>query len=152
MAFDITNPDDLAALKLEVTTDPVGVGYDVNGPTKFILDNLNDPENNPGSETTGAPLTTRVLWEIAADNSDDMTPHGQFSVGDQFVMQQLFEISQSPDDDLSWARAKVLQLFPAQDGIAQDINALLRAMSRAEVLFGVDTTITQNDWFAARDS
>lgn len=152
MAFDRTDPADLLALKTEVTTDPAGVGYDVAGPTKFILDNLNLPENNPGSETTGAPLTARVLWEISADNPDDLTPHGQFSVGDQFVMQQLFEITAGPDSDLSWARARVVGLFPANDGIPTAINALLRGLSRAEVLFGTDTTISQQDWFAARDS
>jgi hypothetical protein len=152
MAFDRTDPADLLALKTEVTTDPIGVGYDVNGATKDILAMLNDAELNPGNETTGAPLTARVLWEISADSPDDLTPHGQFSVGDQFVMQQLFEISSGPDDDLSWARARVLNLFPANDGIPQAINALLRGLSRAEVLFGTDTIISQQDWFAARDS
>ena len=94
--------------------------------TQQVIKPINDPDANVGNETTGAPLTARALWEVAADNPDDLTPHGAFSEGDQFVMQQLFEISQGPDDDLSWARARVLSLFPANDGIVDSINALLR--------------------------
>ena len=152
MAFDVTNPTDLAALKSEVNTDPIGMGYDPAGPTQAILDLLNDPENNVGNETTGAPLTTRALWEISADNSDDLTPHGNFSVGDQFVVQQLFEISSGPGDDLSWARTKLRALFPANDGFVTDLDALIRTLNRAEVLFGEGTAISRTDWITARDS
>jgi len=150
--FDVTDPADLLALKTEVNTDPISMGYDPAGGTRILLDLLNEPGSNVGGETTGAPLTARALWEICADNPDDLTPHGPFSEGDQFVVQQFFEIAGSPEADLSWGRARLRSLFPAADGIVDAIDALLRTMSRAEVLFGEGTTISRTDWFAARDS
>jgi hypothetical protein len=149
VAFDINNPVDVAALKTELTNDPVLVGYNLNGSVSQIVKLVNDPDSNTGGagrgETINETLTTRRLWEISADNPDDLTPHGQFSVGDQFVMQQLFEVTQGLDDDLEWARDRVINLFPAQDGIVTSINALTRVMSRAEVLFGAATVLSEND-------
>jgi len=152
MGFDRTNSTDLAALKSEVNTDPIAMGYNPTGATQQLLNLLNDPANNTGGETTSAPLTARVLWEIAADNPDDLTPHGQFSEGDALVFQGLWEISIDPDADISWARMRVLNLFPANDGLRTDLEALVRALSRAEVLFGEGTVISRDDWIAARDS
>ena len=152
MAFDRTSAADLAALKTEVNTDPIGMGYDTNANVNTLIGLLNDAASNIGGETTGAPLTARSLWEICADNTDDLTPHGQFSVGDQFVVQQFFEVAGSPDTDLSWGRARFRSLFPAADGIVSALDALQRGLSRAEVLFGEGTSLSQQDWFAARDS
>ena len=149
MAFDVNNPADVAALKTELTTDPVGVGYNVQGSVSRLVFLVNDPDSNTGGlgrgETTQETLTVRRLWELAADNPDDLTPHGNFSAGDQFVMQQIFEISSTLDDDLSWARDRIINLFPANDGIVASINALIRVLSRAEVLFGVGTVLLEND-------
>ena len=160
MPFDPSDPvqyaADLAALKNEVETDPVNVGYNLNGQTNKIIFLLNDPDSNTGGlgrgETVNDTLTIRKLWEICADNPDDLTPHGQYSAGDQFVMQQVFEISSSLDDDIEWARARIIALFPAQDGIVDAINALTRVKSRAEVLFGDGYFVTTDNWYAARDS
>ena len=152
MAFDRSDPTDLASLKSEVNTDPIAMGYNPTGSTQQLLNKLNDPANNVGGDTATAPLTARLLWEAAADNSDDLTPHGQFSEGDQIAFRGLLEISESPDDDISWARTRVANLFPAQDGLRQALEAQVRALSRAEVLFGENTNISREDWFAARDS
>lgn len=152
MSFDRTDPADLLALKTEVNTDPIGMGYDVNANVTTLMGLLNEADANVGGETTGAPITARVLWEACADNPDDLTPHGQFSAGDQFVVQQLFETSEGPYSDLSWARARFINLFPPTDGIVTTINSLLRGLSRAEVLFGEGTVLSNKDWSAARDS
>ena len=149
MAFDVTNPTDLAALKSELTTDPVSVGYNLQGSVSRLVFLVNDPDSNTGGlgrgETVNDTLTVRKLWEIAADNPDDITPHGAFSAGDQSVFLQIFEISSSLDDDIEWARARIIALFPANDGIVDDINALTRVQSRAEVLFGNGVTLSEND-------
>lgn len=153
MAFDRTDPADLLALKTEVNTDPISMGYAaVVDQTQNLLKLLNDPTNNVGGETAQGDLTPRVLWELAADNPDDFTPHGQFSEGDQFVMQQLFEISNLIDDDLNWARDKISNIFPAADGFRIALEALSKLLSRSEVLFGENTVITRDDWIAARES
>ena len=152
VGFDRSNAADLAALKSEVNTDPITMGYNPTGPTQQLLNLLNDPSNNVGGETIQAVLTPRSLWEAAADNSDDLTPHGQFSEGDQIAFRGLLEITANVDDDISWARTRVQNLFPAQDGIRQDLEAQVRDLSRAEVLFGENTNISRLDWAAARDS
>ncbi len=54
--FDAANPADLAALKSEVNTDPISMGYAaVINQTQPLLKLLNEPENNVGSETIGVP-------------------------------------------------------------------------------------------------
>ena len=153
MPFDRNDPADLLALKNEVELDPIAMGYAaVVDQTTQLLKLLNDPASNVGGDTAQGDLTPRVLWELAAANPDDFTPHGQFSEGDQFVMQQLFEISNNLDDDLNWARSLISNIFPANDGFRIALEALSKPLSRAEVLFGEDTVLSREDWLAARDS
>lgn len=145
MAFDRTNAADLLALKTELTTDPIVMGYNLNQNVSQTINKLNTGTLNVGLETVQGDLTTQILWELAADNPNDFTPHGQFTVGDQFVMQQLFEITTSLGDDLNWARAKIASLFPTNDGFRLALEALVRRLSRAEVLFGEGTVLNSQD-------
>jgi len=145
MAFDRTNPTQLAALKSELTVDPAGVGYASIQNTNLKARSVSDPAANPGTETTGSPITARVLWELCADHAGDLTIGGQFTQGEQFVVQQLFELTQDQNEDISWARARFRAFFPAQAGIVAALDALLRKLSRAEVLFGIGTVITAVD-------
>lgn len=151
MAYTGSEADKLA-LKTELNDDPIAMGYNLNANVTVTQKQLNDPAANVGGETVQGDLTTQILWELAADNTDDFTPHGQFTEGDQFVMQQLFEITTDLSEDLNWARAKISNIFPVNDGFRQDLEALTRALSRGEVLFGIDTVLSTTDIGGALNS
>lgn len=148
--FDVTDPADLLALKTEVNTDPISMGYDANGGTKQILNLLNLPENNVGGETVGESFTPRLMLEILEPG--DLTVGGQFTEGEQAWIKLLMESSATLDDDIELFRAKFISVFPANSATVTNLAARLRNLSRAEVLFGEGTSISRNDWFAARDS
>jgi len=149
MPFDRNDPADLLALKNEVNNDPLGLGYSSATNVDGILALLNDPANNSGGETGNSRLTAEELLKmILAEN---------LSAGDLSKVHLLFEMTQGEEADLSRFKAEVSAL---DNGLANRITALVRALSRAEVLFSVDDsngvkeylTISQNDWVAARDS
>lgn len=150
MAFDRNDPADLLALKNEVNDDPLGMGYDPPAGTQPVLDLLNIPANNLSPADGDSPVIANVLLKVIFGES--------ISAQDQFKLQLLFEASSDLDADLSEYRALITALSNPL-GIAL-AAALIRALSRAEVLFSdVDVngtteliTISRNDWIAARDS
>lgn len=150
MSFDKTDPADLLALKNEVNDDPLGMGYDPPAGTQPVLDLLNIPANNLSPADGDSPVIANVLLKVIFGES--------ISAQDQFKLQLLFEASSDLDADLSEYRALITALSNPL-GIAL-AAALIRALSRAEVLFSdVDVngtteliTISRNDWIAARDS
>lgn len=150
MSFDRTDPADLLALKNEVNDDPLGMGYDPPAGTQPVLDLLNIPANNLSPADGDSPVIANVLLKVIFGES--------ISAQDQFKLQLLFEASSDLDADLSEYRALITALSNPL-GIAL-AAALIRALSRAEVLFSdVDVngtteliTISRNDWIAARDS
>jgi len=148
--FDVTDPADLLALKTEVNTDPIGMGYDVNANVTTLMRLLNDPANNVGGETTGQTFTPRLMLDVLEPN--DLTVGGQFTEGEQTWVRLLMESTASLDDDIEAYRAKFISVFPANAPTVTNLNARLRTLSRAEVLFGEDTVLSNQDWFAARDS
>ena len=81
-----------------------------------------------------------------------MTVGGQFTEGEQTWIKLMMEGTASLDDDIEEFRAKFISLFPAQSGTVAALAAKIRDLSRAEVLFGEGTTLSNQDWFAARDS
>ena len=152
MPFDRNNAADLAALKSEVETDPANLGYSaVVTDTSALLALLNEPANNPGSETGAKKL---ILSDLL-----DMIFQENIASQDQFRVQLLFEQSQNQDDDVSKFKARLAAL---DTGLANLINANTRPLSRAEALFGdsnsdgfgsyEELVISRQDWFAARDS
>ena len=149
MAFDRNDPADLLALKTEVNTDPISMGYVPAGGTQAILDLLNIPANNQVPENGPAELKTQdLLTMLFAEN---------ISAGDQFRIQLLFEMTLGPDDSVSHFKTELSNL---DVGLATAIAAHVRPLSRAEVLFsdldehGVNESviISRADWIAARDS
>ncbi len=79
------------------------------------------------------------------------------SAQDQFKIQLVYEAAAGMEDDVSDFRADVSALSGA---IGTAIETIKRPLSRAEVLFAVldgngtmeKVTISQQDWFASRDS
>lgn len=149
MAFDRTNQAHLNALLSEVTNDPLGIGYNPTGGTTPLLNLLNDAGSNPGGESTGERLTVAGLLDAIGTSPDNASVDAQFSDGLQFFLSRLLE--QTLDTDLEKYRAQIQSSMQANNPIRTALEAQTRLLSRAEVLFGVDTFISRDDWFAARD-
>jgi hypothetical protein len=139
MAFDITDPADLQELNDEVYIDPITMGY-VNAPiekTKELLEYLNDPAKNVGGEVAGsATFTHEVLMQT-------WYPKGATNEILPWIEALCNEADPSP------YLTKYLTDCGPDSTAAYD--AIVQPLSRAEVLWGQDTVITENDWFAARD-
>jgi hypothetical protein len=135
--FDRTDPADLQALQTEVNTDPISMGYAaVVDKTKELLDLLNNPSNNVGGETAGAEFTHEVLmqtWE----------PKGTLNEHLPWIEALTREADPRPYESIYRANASPASITA--------LDALIVPLSRAEVLFGQGTVITEADWFAARD-
>lgn len=144
MAFDRTDPADLAALKTEVTTDPIGMGYNPISDNQVIKP-INDPDANVGGETVGRVFTQEAMLEaLDPTNLDDQ----QTNTGAGAYVQALA----SYQGDISAFKAKFRAMFAANSATVQALDAQTRNLSRAEVLFGEGTVISVQDWWAARDS
>ena len=149
MAFDRTSQADLDALHTEVFTDPITMGYNPTGNTQQLLQLLNDPNNNVGGETTGDRLTVGLLFDAALAAPDDLNVIGQFSEGDQIIIMQFLQ--QDLSKDIEEYRSRIEAILP-NGTMLTTLQSQTRAISRAEVLFGVGTTISRDDWTAARDN
>lgn len=150
MAFDRTDPADLAALKSEVNTDPIAMGYaPVVEQTALLLDKLNLAANNVGGDTINKPTEELSIPEVA--EIIDATEYDALSAYDK-VWVEMF-INRARETALSDYQGKFLSVFGAGSATRTAALALrAKAASRAEVLFGVNTVISRQDWIAARDS
>lgn len=152
MAFDKTDPAHLLALKTEVSADPIGMGYAaVVDQTTLLLKLLNDPANNVGADTVAQEMTPAVLLDVV-----DAAEYGgnQVSQGQRDWLKMVFDHGLITGEAIEQFRAKIKAIFPNNGPTNAAIDALQRALSRAEAvpLFGPGTIIGKNDWFAARDS
>ena len=144
MAFDRTDAADLLALKTEVTTDPIAMGYPQNGVTALVLKLLNDAESNVGGDTIARPFDVFAMMD-ALDPSDYDSP--QTATGAPNYVHTLVELAAF--SDIEPYRTKFRGIFAANSATVVALDAQVRAISRAEVLFGAGTTITRDDWIAA---
>lgn len=144
--FDLTNQANLDTLKTELVNDPVAMGYNLSS-TSQIYGLINDAEDNPGGETTTAALTVQLLFDAFMDAPSNLDIGGQFTSGDQFVLQSL--LSQDLGTDISRYRAQIEAILPNNSTVKNTLAAQVRALSRAEVLFGADTSISRTDIAAA---
>ena len=146
MAFDRSSAADKAALKSEVETDPIAMGYPLPQPAQ-IIKLINDPADNVGGETTTDELTVALLLDVVdmADFDHPAVSDGERRFIESFLNRELGE-------NIDRWRVKIRSAFQANSGTSQAINALVRPLSRAEVLFGEGTVLVREDWFAARDS
>lgn len=148
MAFDKNNPADLAALKTEVTTDPIGMGYAaVIEQTQPLLKLLNDADNNVGGDTAARPFDVLAMLDALDPTDFDAQ---QTAAGAANFTHTLVDLAGY--EDISPYKAKWASMFAGNSATVTALNAQTAPLSRAEVLFGQGTTITRDDWIAARDS
>jgi hypothetical protein len=147
MAFDRTDTADLAALKSEVNTDPIAMGYDPAGPTNPLLKLLNDPANNVGGETSARVFDVLAMMDALVPAEYD----AQQTVTDAAnYVHTLVELGAY--ESIEPYKMKFRGLFAANSDTVTSLDAQTTALSRAEVLFGQGIIISREDWFAARDS
>jgi hypothetical protein len=150
MAFDVTDAADLAALKTEVNTDPIGMGYDPTGPTATLLKLLNDPSLNktPAPDNTASrPFDALGLMD-ALDPSDYDSPQAGTKAAEYTHM--LLELAAY--SDISTYKTKWRSQFAGNSATVTALDAQEADLSRAESLFGQGTVISRDDWTTARDS
>jgi len=148
MGFDRTNTANLLALKTEEATDPIAMGYAaVRGQTKGTLNFFNRGGKNVGNETTPRKLTTRRFLNTLVVN--DLNAAG-VSNGEKRFLESF--LNRDLDEVIEPWRAKIIASFATGSATEAAIATDVRKQSRAEVLFGLGTEITREDWITARDS
>ena len=121
MAYEKSNPTDVLALKNEILNHP---DFDPIDNVSVLATRVNDPSVNLGGET--GPNFLR------ADDLMEMLFTENISAGDQFRVQLLFEMSNSPADSFDRYRSHLSAL---DTGLNTAINNHTRLLSRGEVLF-----------------
>lgn len=157
MAFDQTNPAHLAALKAEVTVNPLGLPYVPSSTQEGILDviNLKNPAyivSKPKIAPAQVKKTTTLnaYNEAPADKQDWlrwMTEGGS--------EEEIMYVTSDLRLRLAGDPTPAASIWGINNRV--EMNAAMKALmdvpgSRAEVLFGFNTIISKSDWIAARDS
>ena len=158
MAFDRTNPAQLAELTAEVTLDPTGLGYVPSGATAPILaliNTANPATLQPKPNISAAILRSGVTYEAYNTLSIDeqewlrwITGSGGVSEEDMSVTADLrlqLTGDGNPTNSM-WAAAHRDAMVPVMFAILNE------PASRAEILWGRLTTISQYDWQAATEA
>lgn len=132
----------IVANELKTSIAPVYPIYE----TKDCMDLLNDPANNLGGEQTNTRLTVGLFVENAV--VDDITSQ---SIGDgaQLIMRSI--LAQDFYTDIEHLKPKILSFLKANTATEANLAALMRPMSRLEVLVGVGKAIGKEDFRAARN-
>jgi hypothetical protein len=148
MAFDRNDSADLLALKNEINLDPIGMGYvSVIDSTNLLLKLINNSANNVGGETVAKRLTPELLLDVLV--VDDFAGN-QVTDGERRFLEVF--LNKERTEDIEKYREKIRQTFKTNSATVVALDALVRPLSRAEVLFGENTVIFREDWVAARDS
>ena len=147
--FDKTDPADLAALKSEVNTDPISMGYVPDAMDDGVIFLINDVASNVGNDQINRPLEEVKMSETAG--IIDQTEYDALAAYDKAWVDSL--IARGEDEIMTPYKDKFLAVFGAGSVTRTAATALLpKDATRAEVLFGINTVITNADWVAARDS
>ena len=152
MAFDNTDPVQVQELNTEVFTDPVNMGY-INAPvsvTAALLDYLNNPTRNTGPGDSARDLDDVTVSQIA--EIIDQIEYAALAEYDKEWVKAF--IAQPEEVSIRDYKSKFLAIFPNGTTTRNNAIALLTVpdSSRAQHLWGWDTTITEADWFAAREA
>ena len=156
MAFDRTNPADLAALKAEVNTDPDALGYDQSVTQDGVLDIINlarTAYTQQKEKVSAAAIRSGTSYDgydgLAIDEQEWlrwMTGSNGFEEENMPVTADLRARLTGDGGTSIWAPADRTAMEAAMVAVFD------RDGSRAEDLFGIGTTISRDDWIAARDS
>ena len=144
MAFDRTDPTDLAALKSEESVDPISMGYASANNTTQLISLFNDPANNVGGETSDRPFDVSAMLD-ALEPDDFAAPQTSADAAEYTNTLTVY-------GNISGYKTKWRGLFAANSATVTALDAQTSPLSRVEVLFGQGTVISKDDWFAARDS
>ena len=142
--FDRTDPADLLALKTEVDTDPICMGYLPVLGTAAMLDLLNNPAKNLGGEIGRVLLTSGVLLDVLVPSDLDEIDDGERSYIEAMINRDF-------DTDIERYREQIREALLLDSETVFAMDTLMERISRAEALFGRSTVIGKSDWFAARD-
>lgn len=159
MSFDRNDPADLAELKAEATNDPDAIGYTVltDGDTNKFLGEI----NTKGGYTVEKPkISAAAVRSATTFDAYD----GLLNPEQQWL--QWLTGSNGFDEENLDVNDEIKQKFAGiptanqsiwATGERTEMNAAMSALinvpaSRAEDLWGYNTTISRDDWFAARDS
>jgi hypothetical protein len=151
MAFDATNPADLAALQTEILTDPLGLGYDLNANLNELVALINAKNYTVSKpKISSADIRAAVTYVAYNNLSIDEQEWLVWMTGSNGYEEENVRVTPDLRDQLT-----VSSTFWA----VGDRNAMQAAMlalidvpgSRAEVLFGYATYIGITDIAAARD-
>lgn len=162
MSFDRNNPADLAALKTEVETDPLGLGYDyTSGNTALVVNGINEVRTVAPTFIASKPnisaADVRAICTYDAYNnlSIDEQEWIRWVTGTNGVQQESLRVTPDLRQALAgdpvansaiWAASNRNTMNPLMLGL-MDVPA-----SRAEDLFGYGVRISDVDWTTARDS
>ena len=139
MAFDNTDPVQVLELKAE-WENPRYAAFLKQ--TRKLLDLTNLPENNPGGESINKPTEELDISDIAA--IIDPIEYAALSDYDQSWVRMF--ISRPEDVRLKPYQAKFQQVFASSVTLTAALALRSKPAGRAEVLWGVNTIITQADF------
>ena len=152
--FNRDKANQLLALKQEVANDPEGLGYAaVVEVTSELLALLNTPESNPQvADQVPVPFDEFAMVDAVDEitNADYDALNGRKKA----VVDAIINAAMA-NPELTFGHAK--KPFRNAFGVSSTTwlnvkDDRMRQASRAESLFGRDTVISREDWFAARDS
>ena len=158
MAFDRTNPADLLALKTEVNTDPTGLGYAPDAGTGGLLDLLNG--KNPATlvqkpKISSAAVRSAVTYDAYNTLAIDEQEWLRWLTGSNGFEEENLPVSADLRLQLTGDGTPTNSFWSAAQRTVM-VAAMLAIMdvpgSRAEILWGFGTSISRDDWIAARDS
>jgi hypothetical protein len=138
MAFDRTNPADLAALKALVE----GHADYVPGSTSSAL----GIANSDSEQVTMAPLLAGRLVGYVGMFPDELDKHPKTAV----LLQSVAALG--TDTDVTEFLPALEAMVGADSAVVLAAKGNTRALTRAEVAFGEGVRISRDDWYAARDS
>lgn len=155
MAFDRTDPTDLAELKSEVTTDPNGYGYDPAN-TTLVLEIINQIRATITIEKeriSSAHVRGSTTFEAYDGLLVDRQEWLRWMTGSNGFQEENLDVTADLKLQLAGIGGQSLWAVGERAAMEAAMLALInRDGTRAEELWGIDTTITRDDWIAARDS
>lgn len=161
MAFDRNDQVDIDALWIEVSTDPLTLGYDQGITQDGILDIINltratitvSKQKISASDVRGA--TTKSAYDgLLADEQGWLEwQTGTNGFGEENLTVTADMRLQLTGETGGGASNSSIWSVPTRAAMEAAMLALLDVDgSRAEQLFGIGTDIQRADWFAARDN
>lgn len=149
MAFDRNDAAQLAELKSEVTVDPVTQGYNPDSTQGGVLDLLNIAANN-----NGPTVATRDIDDVTVPEVSEIIDPTEYAALTEYDKVWVNTFINQDGAAIRPYKAKFLAIFPNGTATFAAAIALLDVPNsdRGDVLWGSPTTITSEDWFAARDS